>query len=159
MNQCIFLRRVFIAILGVVALTTSTCWADTAKPNSPETRQDLLRLHNKERLENQRRALKLNPKLTAAAQAYAEYLAKSGKFSHTAKGTVSSRVKRAGYDPKAVGENIAVGQKAASTVVSSWMQSKGHKKNLMNQRFSEVGFGIARDKDGRLVWVTDFGDR
>jgi uncharacterized protein YkwD len=111
------------------------------------------------RLANSKKPLRHNAKLSAAAQSYAEYLAKSGKFSHEAKGTVSSRVKKTGYDMKAVGENIAYGQESASKVVNGWMDSKGHKENMMNKRFTEVGFGIARDKNGRLVWVTDFGDR
>lgn len=159
MHPSIIGFRLFVALWVVGLAPASSCWADKAKPNSRETREDMLRLHNRHRLAHDKEPLKLNPKLSAAAQSYAEFLARSGKFSHTAKGSVSSRVKRAGYEPKAVGENLAVGQKSTSAVVTGWIRSKGHKKNVLNRRFTEVGFGIARDKKGRFVWVTDFGDR
>jgi len=126
---------------------------------SAGARAQLLNLHNQERHKKGKKPLKLNAQLSKAAQSYAEYLAKSGKFSHTAKGTMSSRIKDAGYKPKAVGENIAVGQRSPSSAVNSWMHSEGHKKNILNKKFTEVGFGVAKDKRGRMLWVTDFGDR
>jgi uncharacterized protein YkwD len=147
-----------IAVLAGVC-TAVPCRAEKAKPDSDKTRSDLLKQHNKERKEDGKKPLALNSKLSAAAQTYAEYLARSGKFSHTAKGTMSSRVKDAGYKPKAVGENIAVGQSSVPTVIKSWMHSEGHKKNMLSKNYTEVGFGIAKDKKGRLLWVTDFGDR
>lgn len=146
-------------IAGTLVATTATGFAAEVAPNSDQTRKDLLKLHNRQRKEEGEKPLKLNAKLSEAAQDYAEYLAKSGKFSHTAKGTMSSRVKDAGYKPKAVGENIAVGQRSVSTVLKSWMHSEGHKKNILSGKYTEVGFGIARNKEGRLLWVTDFGDR
>lgn len=157
------LRRTLLllscAVFASSVLSGTPCHAEKAKPNSAQTREDLLRQHNKERREEGKKPLTLNSKLSAAAQSYADYLAKSGKFSHTAKGTMSSRVKDAGYKPKAVGENIAVGQPSVPTVLRSWMHSEGHKKNILSKNYTEVGFGIARDKKGRLLWVTDFGDR
>ena len=142
-----------------VLAMVSIAQAEKAMPNSDQTRAELLKRHNRERREEGEKPLKLNAKLTAAAQEYADYLAKNGKFSHTAKGTMSSRVKDAGYKPRAVGENIAVGQSSTSSVLKSWMHSEGHKKNILSDKYSEVGFGIAKDKKGRLLWVTDFGDR
>ena len=138
---------------------TANARADNGQADSEKTRADLLKLHNRERRDDGEKPLKLNNKLSEAAQEYADYLAKSGKFSHTAKGTMSSRVKDAGYKPRAVGENIAVGQKSASSVLKSWMHSEGHKRNILSDKYTEVGFGIAKDKKGRLLWVTDFGDR
>lgn len=153
-----------LLILHVILLSTplfAPCifGADKAKPDSNQTRLELLQLHNIARLGRNKPPLQHNVKLSIAAQKYAEYLAKSGKFSHTARGTVSSRVNRTGYDQIAIGENIAAGQTTAKQVVQGWMRSDGHRKNMLNQRFTEVGFGIARDSNGRLVWVTDFGDR
>lgn len=149
----------FVAITFFLLIATPHLRAEKAKPDSDLTRAALLRQHNKERKDEGKKPLKLNARLTVAAQEYADYLAKSGKFSHTAKGTMSSRIKDAGYKPKAVGENIAVGQSSATSVVRSWMDSEGHKKNILRKEFTEVGFGIAQDKKGRLLWVTDFGDR
>jgi len=124
-----------------------------------KTRAELLRLHNQERKSEDLKPLRMNAELTKAAQAYAEYLAESGAFSHTAKGTPRSRIKDAGYAAKAGGENIAIGQPTAAAVIKNWLESETHKDNILSDEFTEVGFGIAQDKNGDLIWVTDFGDR
>ena len=103
--------------LAFAACATVNLQSAHGQADSEKTRADLLKLHNRERRDDGEKPLKLNNKLTEAAQEYADYLAKSGKFSHTAKGTMSSRVKDAGYKPRAVGENIAVGQRSASSVL------------------------------------------
>jgi uncharacterized protein YkwD len=153
-------KRSIFSVILIAALTPSGPLAHSAgKSPTGRTRDELLKLHNKERKEEGQKPLKLNADLNQAAQAYAEYLAKHDKFSHTAKGTMSSRVKDAGYKPHAVGENIAVGASSPSAVVKGWMQSEGHKRNILSKKYSEVGFGFAKDKKGRILWVADFGDR
>jgi uncharacterized protein YkwD len=127
---------------------------------SPQkTREELLKLHNQERKKEDLSPLRLNPDLTRAAQEYAEFLARSGEFGHKIKGTPRSRVKDAGYKPKAVGENIAIGQPTPSLVFKDWLESKVHQENILREDFSEVGFGFATDKEGQMIWVTDFGDQ
>lgn len=153
------LRNPILLTVALLFLAAPCSAANKLNISSLGMRAELLKLHNQKRKAGGKKPLKLNPQLSKAAQAYAEFLAKSGKFSHTAKGTMGSRVKDAGYKPKAVGENIAVGQRSPSSVVKSWMGSEGHKKNILNKKFTEVGFGVAKDKRGRTLWVTDFGDR
>ena len=127
--------------------------------NREATLEQLLELHNKNRAAEGASALALNEKLTTAAQSYAEYLARTGKFSHSADGSPGSRIKAAGYKYHAVGENIAKGQTSAESVVKGWMHSEGHRKNILSKRYKEVGFGFAKDDKGRMVWVTDFGGK
>lgn len=129
-----------------------------AEPKTDKTRRQLLQLHNKERKAAGLEPLAQNAELTKAAQEYAEFLTSSDEFSHTAKGTPRSRVTDAGYKASAVGENIAIGQKTPAEVVEGWMESKTHKDNILREDYSEVGFGIATDEKGRIIWVVDFGD-
>jgi len=154
---------VVIALIFVFA-SAAPSWAAKKRHSSSRlsheaTIEQLLNLHNARRATDGAPALTINAKLQSAAQDYAEYLAKSGKFSHTADGSPGSRVKQAGYKYHAVGENIAKGQSTPSAVVSGWMHSDGHRKNILNKHYREVGFGVAKDKKGRTVWVTDFGHK
>jgi len=57
---------------------------------------------------------------------------------------------------KAAGENIAKGHKTPEMVVNSWMNSKGHRANIMNDKFNNIGIGLAEDSSGRLHWVQLF---
>lgn len=117
----------------------------------------LLDLHNAARAKEHLPPLKLNDSLMKAAQGYAQFLADSGKFGHEEKGTPSGRMKDAGYKGHAYGENIARGQRSVDAVMDAWMHSTGHRENILRKTYKEVGFGVVRDKEGRLVWVTDFG--
>jgi uncharacterized protein YkwD len=127
------------------------------KPQLGGLRAELLKLHNRLREEAKQKPLVLNTKLCRAAQQYPEYLAKSGEFSHTAKGTMRSRVEDAGYERSAVGENIARGQESPGDVVAHWLESKVHQDNILSEEFSDVGFGVAADEERRTIWVTNFG--
>lgn len=56
-----------------------------------------------------------------------------------------------------VGENIAYGYPTAGAVVKAWMNSPGHRANILNRRFTKIGLGLARSDDGTKYWVQDFG--
>ncbi|SER21884.1 CAP domain-containing protein [Neolewinella agarilytica] len=88
-------------------------------------------------------ALRLNNQLTAAAQAHADDMAGMGKMQHTGSdgSSVATRVTRAGFDWTAVAENIAWNQRSVEAVVNAWINSEGHCKNLMNERYQFMGFG------------------
>jgi uncharacterized protein YkwD len=149
----------FVATLTAASLLLISNALPAAEPNAAAIRAELLKLHNQERRDFDQPPLSLNAELTKAAQAYAEYLAETGEFSHTAKGTMRSRVKDAGYDARAVGENIASGQPSAAAVMKDWLESEGHKDNIVSEDFAEVGFGLAIDKEGEWIWVVNFGSR
>jgi uncharacterized protein YkwD len=54
------------------------------------------------------------------------------------------------------GENIAQGQRTAQEVVNAWMNSPGHRANILNSNFTEIGVGVVRDSNGRASWVQLF---
>lgn len=96
------------------------------------------------------RPLGYSPALQAAAEAQAQYLSRTGGFSHTGAGGSSAmnRVRRAGYQPCLVAENIARGQPDIRTLVSDWMASPGHRSNILNPQLTQYGFAQAGS-----VWV------
>jgi uncharacterized protein YkwD len=70
------------------------------------------------------------------------------------------RVKRAGYQSRLTGENIALGPESAEEVVAGWLASPGHCENIMDARFQDIGVGIASGrKRGQIYWVQTFGQR
>jgi uncharacterized protein YkwD len=96
-----------------------------------------------------------DPRLTAAAQAHSDDMANRNYFSHTTPEgiTFDARIKAAGY-PSPGGENIAKGQATARDVMAAWMDSDGHRKNILNCAFTSIGVGFnARAR----TWTQDFG--
>ncbi|OLV16825.1 CAP domain-containing protein [Deinococcus marmoris] len=100
-------------------------------------------------------------RLGAAAQAHAADMAALNYFSHTSQDgrTLKNRIDAAGYGWRAIAENIAAGQASAQEVVTGWLNSEGHCRNLMNAEYRELGIGLARNAGGKLYWVQDFGTR
>ncbi|MEZ4865987.1 MAG: CAP domain-containing protein [Caldilineaceae bacterium] len=87
--------------------------------------------------------LTLNARLTAAVQAYSKEMALRDHGGHVgADGShVGDRIARAGYRWSAVAENVAYGQSTPEQVVSAWMHSEGHRRNLLNGQYQEIGIG------------------
>jgi len=128
-------------------------------------------LVNGERADRGLASLAPNAKLAAAAAAHAQDLVDGSYFSHTGRDGSSSlaRVKRSGYiTPGAgyvVGENLAWGTGALATpgsIMQAWMNSPGHRKNLLNPDFRELGVGIAPGNPAArnglgATYATEFG--
>jgi len=114
-------------------------------------------------------ALAINPKLQSAAAGHAKSMARQNFFSHTGKNgsTAKSRIDAAGYGWSAIAENIAAGQTSAKEVVSTWLASAGHKKNMLNCTYTETGLSVVYQADDapikghqypfRYYWVQTFG--
>lgn len=110
-------------------------------------------------------ALRMNGDLQEAAQAHAQDMLARGFFAHKNPSgtTVRERSTKAGYDWRTIGENIAEGQKSVDEVVTTWMNSPGHRANILNPAFRELGAGLvtgkARNGEYRVIWVQNFGAR
>jgi len=133
--------------------------AESAQATDPNLNR-LLALHNRQRAEAGRPPLELSPELTQAAQRHARAMAASGRFRHRGPdgSTVADRVKHYGYRFRKVGENIALGQSSAEQAIRDWMNSRGHRKNILGP-FSEMGAARQTDARGRTYWCVVFGDR
>jgi uncharacterized protein YkwD len=101
--------------------------------------------------------------LDKAAQRHAEDMLARGYFAHKSPAgtTVRERAQAAGYDWRTIGENIAYGQTSVPEVMETWLNSPGHRKNILTDSFAELGVGVAmgRGADGKyqIYWVQNFG--
>jgi uncharacterized protein YkwD len=133
-------------------------------------RAAVLCLHNKIRAQKGLPLLKENAKLRKAAVAHSSEMVNEGYFDHTTPGgsTFVDRVLGAGYARKTdgwtLGENLAWGTGDLSTptgVMQAWMNSAGHKANIVKRAYREVGIGIRlgvpNDGEVGATFTADFG--
>jgi uncharacterized protein YkwD len=119
----------------------------------------VIKLTNRERAKSGCKPLKSNSLLKSAAQAHSGDMAKKDYFSHTGKDGRSpfDRMTDAGYSYTAAAENIAAGQRTPADVVKGWMNSAGHKKNILNCTYTEIGVGYAKGGSYGTYWTQNFG--
>ncbi|GIG00921.1 sigma-70 family RNA polymerase sigma factor [Catellatospora citrea] len=105
-------------------------------------------------------ALRAEPKLDKAARLHSADMAKRNYFSHTTPDGVSpwDRAKAAGYDQPSA-ENIAAGNASAKATMTQWMNSPGHKANILNCSYKAMGVGRATGGSYRYYWTQMFGFR
>ncbi|MEU6673658.1 sigma-70 family RNA polymerase sigma factor [Streptomyces sp. NPDC046925] len=122
--------------------------------------QEVTRLVNAERAKSGCGAVTLNSKLGDAAQGHSDDMAERDFFDHTNPDgkDPGDRVTAAGYRWTTYGENIAAGQRTPAAVMDSWMNSSGHKANILNCSFKEIGIGY-RQGSGGPWWTQNFGAR
>jgi hypothetical protein len=116
--------------------------------------QQVVELTNEERAQNGLPPLKENTELNYAADQYAEQMSESGVLSHTGPDGSQpwDRAEAVGYEAQTMGENIAAGQKTPEQVVADWMNSPGHRANILNPKYTEIGVGYDDN-----FWVQNFG--
>ncbi|MFD7257095.1 CAP domain-containing protein [Streptomyces sp. NPDC059874] len=116
----------------------------------------VLSLVNQERAAAGCPALTLNAKLTKAAQDHSADMAAHGNMSHTGSdgSDAGQRITRAGYAWSSYGENVAYGYSTPEKVMEGWMNSPGHRQNILNCSFKEIGIGLAQPNS---YWTQDFG--
>ena len=61
-----------------------------------------------------------------------------------------------GYEYIIIGENIAMGQRTPQEVMTAWMNSPGHRGNILSTAFTEIGVGVAKSKSGSYYWTQMF---
>lgn len=105
----------------------------------------VIALINQERSAAGLPALKANTKLTSAARGHSQDMACNGFFSHQSSttGGPADRISAAGYSFSWAGENIAAGYGSAADTVAGWMDSPGHRANILSSNFTEIGLGYA----------------
>ncbi|MFD9333306.1 sigma-70 family RNA polymerase sigma factor [Streptomyces sp. NPDC060028] len=104
--------------------------------------------------------LKEDSQLRAAAQGHSDDMAKRSFFSHTNPDGADpgQRTTAAGYRWSTYGENIAQGQQTPQQVMDAWMKSPGHRANILNCSFKDIGVGIHQGAGGPW-WTQNFGAR
>ena len=121
----------------------------------------VLQLVNSERASAGCSALTANGTLTSVARAHSVDMATRGFFSHTNPDGLDpfERMRAAGYNGRTMGENIAAGYATPAAVMNAWMNSSGHRANILNCAFKEIGIGKATGGSYGTYWTQDFGTR
>lgn len=117
--------------------------------NDAQTLDNLLIFHNLERERLDLPELQLDFNLISYAQNHAEWMSRKNSLTH-------SNLKNVIWFQRS-GENIAWNQADEQAVLSAWMNSQGHRNNILNRKFSHVGFGVARNSKNQIYWCTVFG--
>lgn len=138
-------------ILGVMVFLLTTL---TFTMN--EDQKVILNLVNKERVSRGLKPMKLNTKLNKLAKIKSDDMHRNSYFSHKSPvyGSPFDLMKKYNVDYMTAGENIAKGQDTPEFVMKSWMNSSGHRKNILNPRFKEMG--VSRDEYGNNIWTQMF---
>ena len=142
---------------------TATTQATVTTPVS--LADQVLALVNQQRGVAGAKPLKLNAKLTAAAEEHSQDMALNDYLEHTSLDGRSpeARILASGYDAFTSSENVAGGLATPESVVQAWMASPGHRANILNPRLTEMGVGcyfLENDLGStnyRYYWTQDFG--
>jgi uncharacterized protein YkwD len=98
-----------------------------------------------------------NERLFQAARAHSANMARQCRLDHVLDGRdMSWRVRSAGYAFRAAGENIAWNARDAGAALRIWMSSDGHRANILNQQFTEIGVAVAINERGERYWTQVF---
>ncbi|WP_250213017.1 CAP domain-containing protein [Acrocarpospora catenulata] len=118
---------------------------------------EVVRLTNAERAKAGCGPLTHDARLHKAALGHSADMSAKNYFSHDSQDgrDFSDRIKAAGYSFTAIGENIAQGQRSAASVVNDWMNSPGHRQNILNCNYVHIGVGYVAA--GGPYWTQDFG--
>jgi uncharacterized protein YkwD len=137
--------------------TTTRPPTTTTTPSTPppSDTDEVFTLVNQARATAGCKALTEDPRLDKAAQGHSDDMSANNYFSHTTQAgvTFDKRETAAGY-PSPGGENIAEGQTTAQQVMTDWMNSSGHRANILNCQFTAIGIGLATKG---WYWTQDFG--
>jgi uncharacterized protein YkwD len=128
----------------------------------PSFEQTVVSLVNTARTQHGCAAVRSNDALQRAAREQALAMARSGTLAHEAPDgdDPGERLRRAGYDTAGGwAENIARGYDTPEAVMAGWMNSNGHRANILNCAMRAIGVGAARTATGEIYWAQDFGGR
>lgn len=116
---------------------------------------EVVRLTNLERVAAGRSALSDQPVVASAAAAHSVDQAARQRMDHAGSdgSDAGTRLTRAGFVWRAWGENVAVGQRTAQEVVTAWMNSAGHRSNMLSSSYTKIGIAVATGSDGRRYWT------
>ncbi|EJR56590.1 hypothetical protein IIM_00522 [Bacillus cereus VD107] len=128
--------------------------AEEAKSLS-EFEQRVVELTNAERTKQGLPALKIDTELSKVARIKSEDMQKNNYFDHNSPtyGSPFDMMKKFGISYKSAGENIAQGQRTPEEVVQAWMNSAGHRANILNSGFTHIGVGYVESGN---YWTQQF---
>jgi uncharacterized protein YkwD len=174
-RRTVVLALLAVALAAPAGASAADCPGADAVPaadNLSSIGQATLCLVNEQRAARGMRALRVNVRLSSASIGYSQRMVAQAFFAHDAPDgtTLVQRLTKVGYldggDDWVVGENIGWGQGPLSTpraMVDAWMNSTGHRRNILAADYAEIGLGLAigtpEDATWGATYTTDFGRR
>ncbi|MCX7923008.1 MAG: SafA/ExsA family spore coat assembly protein [Clostridia bacterium] len=130
-------------------------------PNIDEVKtqeNEVIRLVNVERSKKGLAPLKANWQLSRVARYKSQDMVNKNYFSHTSPtyGSPFKMMETFGIKFSAAGENIAAGQRTPQEVMNAWMNSSGHRANILSPSYTEIGVGLAKNASGKAYWTQMF---
>jgi uncharacterized YkwD family protein/spore coat assembly protein SafA len=134
-------------------------------PSTPSVPNDIgaletevIRLVNVERIKAGRSPLTENNEVSKVARIKSKDFIDNNYFAHDSPtyGTPFDMLESFGIKFTAAAENIASGQKTAAEVMNTWMNSSGHRANILSSTYNQIGVGVARDSNGNIFWTQMF---
>jgi len=134
------------------------------KVNIPEAaplktlEDEVARLVNAERAKNGLPALTVNWQAARVARYKSQDMIDKNYFAHNSPtyGSPFNMMESFGLKFSSAAENIAYGQKTAAEVMNSWMNSPGHRANILSKTVTQIGVGCAKKSNGTLYWTQMF---
>jgi len=119
---------------------------------------EVIRLTNLERTKRGLPALTTNWQLSRVARYKSQDMINKNYFSHNSPtyGSPFTMMQSFGLKFSAGGENIAYGQRTPQEVVNAWMNSPGHRANILSTAYTQIGVGAAKKSNGTLYWTQQF---
>jgi uncharacterized YkwD family protein/spore coat assembly protein SafA len=123
--------------------------------------EQVAKLVNQERAKYGLKPLKLNWELSRVARYKSQDMIDKRYFSHTSPtyGSPFDMIRNFGISYRSAGENIAAGQKTPQEVMNAWMNSEGHRKNILSSQYTEIGVGYAKGGQYGHYWTQMFISR
>ena len=142
----------FLMLIFLFSFSLSSLSSNVKEKN------EIIKMVNSVRAEKNLPPLIENKKLNILADKKAKIMANENNLSHTAGGykTFSDFLVENNVKFLAVGENIARNWKTSEEVMKAWLSSKGHKANIMSEKFTQIGVGKAISSNGDIYWVQLF---
>lgn len=133
---------VFVVLFCLPAV--GSAWKGPGNPLDP-IEQEVVNLVNQERESRGIPTLIVNYSLQEAAWKHSEHMARNKVLCHSGcgDGDPASRIRATGYKAATWGENVASGQRTSTQVMNAWMNSSGHRRNILNPDFTDIGVAYA----------------
>ena len=151
----------FVSLWGCSTLATPLPVPSTPSTSGSAVANEIVRFTNEQRAKNGLSAFVTSARLMEAARIHAQQMAQYQRMDHTISGaqypTLQSRLDGVGYQYRAAAENVAWNNPTAQGTVTGWMNSPGHRANILNSALTEMGAAMARSAKGEPYWIQVFG--
>jgi uncharacterized protein YkwD len=153
-----------LSACSTIAVPTTTGGSSSPTPttsSSASVANEIVRQTNIHRVNAGLRELIVSPKLMEAARLHAQQMAQYRRMEHTINEapypTLLSRLQAVSYLYSNAAENVAWNNQSAQSAVNGWMNSPGHRANILNPALTEMGAAMARGSNGEPYWIQVFG--